>query len=76
MSKDAIKAVLDNLTMGAGRRAEREWDQEFSLVAEPDSKETEARAAQPNTPLHVTDWAQAQREDPELEVDTDWCLSD
>ena len=26
MSKDEMKAVFDNLTMGAGRRAEWEWD--------------------------------------------------
>ena len=26
MSKDEMKAIFDNLTMGAGRRAEREWD--------------------------------------------------
>ena len=26
LSKDEMKAVFDNLTMGAGRRAEREWD--------------------------------------------------
>ena len=26
MSKDEMKAVFDNLTMGAGRRPEREWD--------------------------------------------------
>ena len=25
-SKDEMKAIFDNLTMGAGRRAEREWD--------------------------------------------------
>ena len=26
MSKDEMKAVFDNLTMGAGRQAEQEWD--------------------------------------------------
>ena len=26
MSKDEMKTIFDNLTMGAGRRAEREWD--------------------------------------------------
>ena len=26
MLKDEMKAIFDNLTMGAGRRTEREWD--------------------------------------------------
>ena len=26
--------------------------------------------------MYVTDWAQAQREDPELEAALDWCLND
>ena len=26
MSKDEMKAIFDSLTMGAGRRAEQEWD--------------------------------------------------
>ena len=26
MSKDEMKAIFDNLTMGDGRRAQREWD--------------------------------------------------
>ena len=36
MSKDEMKAIFDNLTMGAGRRAEREWDQESSVATEAD----------------------------------------
>ena len=26
MSKDEVKSIFDNLTMGAGRIAEQEWD--------------------------------------------------
>ena len=26
--------------------------------------------------MHVTDWTQAQREDPELEATLEWCLND
>ena len=26
--------------------------------------------------MHITDWAQAQREDPKLETALDWCLND
>ena len=43
---------------------------------EADLIEIEAWAAQPNTPMHVTDWTQAQREDPELSATLDWCLQD
>ena len=46
------------------------------VTAEANSIEIKARAAQPNTPMHITDWAQAQRENPELEAFLDWCLND
>ena len=68
MSKDEMKAIFDNLTMAAGRRAEQEWDQESSTTKEVDSIEIEAWAARPSTPMAVTDWAQAQWKDPELEA--------
>ena len=42
MSKDEMKAIFDNLTMGAGRWAEWEWDQEFMVTTEADSIEIEA----------------------------------
>ena len=71
-----MKAVFDNLTIGAGTWAEWEWDRESTVTTEADSIEIEARAARPNTPMQVTDWAQAQREDPELEAALDWCLND
>ena len=76
MSKDEMKAIFDNLTMGAGRRTEREWDRESSVAMEADSIEIEAQAARCNTPRHVTDWTQAQREVPELSATLDWCLQD
>ena len=41
-----------------------------------DSIEIEAWGARPCTPMHVMDWAQAQWEDPELEVTLEWCLND
>ena len=71
-----MKAVFGNLTMGAGRWAEWEWDQESVVTAEADSIEMEAQAAQPNTHMHITDWAQTRREDPELEAALDWCIND
>ena len=36
MSKDEMKAVFDNLTMGAGRWAEWEWDRESTVTTEAD----------------------------------------
>ena len=71
-----MKAVFDNITNGAGRWAEWEWNQESVVTTEVDPIEIEAQAASPNTPMHITDWAQAQREDPELEANIDWCLND
>ena len=42
MSKDEVKVVFDNLTMGAGRWAEQELDQESAVTAEVDSIEIKA----------------------------------
>ena len=39
MSKDDMKAVFDNLTVGAGRWAEWEWDQESTVTTKADSIE-------------------------------------
>ena len=55
MSKVEMKAIFDNLTMGAGQRVEREWDWESSATAEADCIEIEAQAAWPSTPMHVMD---------------------
>ena len=71
-----MKAVFDNLTMGAGRWAELDWDRESMVTTEADSIEIEAQAAWPNTPMHIKNWARAQREDPELEAALDSCLND
>ena len=37
--------------------------------------EVEAWAARPSTPVHITDWAPVQWEDPELEAALEWCLN-
>ena len=76
MPEDEMKAVFDNLTIGPSRWAEWEWDRESTVTTKADSIEIEAQAAQPNTPMHIMDWAQAQRADPELEATLDWCLND
>ena len=76
MSKDKMKAVFDNLTMDAGRWAEWEWDLESMVTAKATLIEIEVQAAQPNTPMHIMDWAQALTEDPQLEANLDWYLND
>ena len=43
---------------------------------EVDSIEMKAWAARPSTPMHITDWAQAQQEDLELKATLEWCLND
>ena len=45
MSKEEMKAVFDNLTMGAGRWAEQHWEHESVVTAEAASIEIEAQAA-------------------------------
>ena len=61
MSSAAMKAVFDNLTSGAGRRAE----QEYETYLKADAIEVSVRSARVSTQMHITDCAEAQQEDPE-----------
>ena len=54
------------MTLGAGRRAELEYD-------EVDSIKVSVKSARLNSQMHVTNWAETQQEDPEIEVAMDWC---
>ena len=73
MSSAAMKAVFNNLTSGAGRRAEQEYNTDYAAHREADSVKVNVRSARPSTQMHVMDWAEAQREDPEIEAAMDWC---
>ena len=73
MSSAAMKAVFDNLTSGAGRRAEQEYNTDSAAHREADSVEVNVISARLSTQMHVTDWAEAQHDDPEIEVTMDWC---
>ena len=73
MSSAAMKAVFDNLTSGAGRRAEQEYDTGSAAHLEADAIEVNMRSARVSTQMHITDWAEAQQEDPEIEPAMDWC---
>ena len=73
MSSVAMKAIFDNLTSGAGRRAELEYSTDSTIHDEADSVEISVRSARLNSRMHVTNWAEAQWEDPEIEAIMDWC---
>ena len=73
MSSVAMKAVFDNLTPGAGRRAEQDYDTGSAAHLKVDAIEVNMRSARVSTQMHVMDWAEAQQEDPETEEAIDWC---
>ena len=73
MSSAAMKAVFDNLTSGARRRAELEYNVDSPIHDEVDSIEVSVKSARLNSQMHVTNWAEAQQEDPEIEAAMDWC---
>ena len=73
MSSAAMKAVFDNLTSGAGRRAEQDYDTGSAAHLKADAIEVNMTSARVSTQMHVMDWAEAQREDPEIKAAMDWC---
>ena len=68
-----MKAVFDNLNSGASRRAELEYKVDSATHHKADSIEVSILSMRPSTQMHVTDWAEAQHEDPEIEAAMDWC---
>ena len=76
MSSAAMKAVFNNLTSGAGRRAELDCNVDSPVHGEADSIEVNVKSARLNSQMHVTNWAEAQREDPEIGAAMDWCQLD
>ena len=76
MSSKAMKAVFDNLTSGAGRRAELEYSVDSAAHHEADSIEVSVKSVRLNTQMHVTDWVEVQCEDPEIEATMDSCCLD
>ena len=59
-----MKAVFDNLTLGAAGE---------QLTYSADSIKVSVKSMRLCTQMHVTDWAEAQCEDPEIEAMMDWC---
>ena len=76
MSSEAMKAVFDNLTSGAGRRAELEYSIDSATHHKDNSIKVSAKSVRLSTQMHVMDWAEAQCEDPEIEAAMDWCRLD
>ena len=68
-----MKDVFDNLTLGAGRRAELECNVDSPIHDEVDSIEVSVKSARLNCQMHVTNWAETQWEDPEIKAAMDWC---
>ena len=76
MSSEAMKAIFDNLTSGAGRRVEQEYNTDSAAHQEANSIEVNVRSARLRTQMRVTDLAKAQHKDPEIEDTMDWCHLD
>ena len=73
MSSEAMKAVFNNLTSEASRRAELEYSVNSATHYKADSIKVSAKLTRLSTQMHVTDWAEAKHEDPEIEATMDWC---
>ena len=73
MSSATMKAIFDNLTSGAGRRAELEYSMNSSIHNKADSIEISVKSARVISQMHVTNWAEAQWEDLEIKATMDWC---
>ena len=76
MSSAAMKAIFDNLTSGAWRRAELECNVDSPIHDEVDSIVVSVKSARLNSQIHVTNWAEAQQEDLEIGAAMDWCWLD
>ena len=71
LGPEAMQSILDGVTLGAAQRAERD----DPAMVEGDhnmEKEVRAIAGQVLVEMHVTNWAAAQREDPELDAVLCW----
>ena len=60
MSSEAMKAVFDNLTSGAGRRVELEYRADSAAHCKASSIEVSVQSMRLSMQMHVTDWAEAQ----------------
>ena len=71
-----MKAIFDNLTSGASKRADLEYSVDSATHYDADSIQVSVKSVRLSTQMHVMDWAEAQHEDPEIEATMDWCCLD
>ena len=71
LGPEAVQSVLDGATLGAAQRTEGD---DPAMVEGDQEKEKEVwvTAGWVLVEMHVTDWATAQREDPELDAVLWW----
>ena len=67
-----MKAIFNNLTSGASRRAELEYRVNSATHCEANSIKVSVKPMRLNMQMHVTDWAEAQCKDLEIEATMDW----
>ena len=74
LGPEAMQAILDGATIGASQRAEGE-DPSMIDGNQEKEKKVQVAAAWVLVEMHVTNWAAAQEEDPELDVVLQWLES-
>ena len=74
LGPEAMQAILDGATIGASQRVEGE---DPAVIEGDQQKEKEVQVAigQVLVEMHVTNWAAAQKEDPELDAVLQWLES-
>ena len=68
LSSEVVQALFDGITMGTNRCAESKLDQSIIIDKKEDDINLGVKVARLKTPMHVIDWAEAQKEDPELQL--------
>ena len=71
LKPEAVQAILDGATMGASQRAERENPANIKNDQWLE-QEVQVTAGWVLVAMHVTNWAVAQKEDPELDAVLQW----
>ena len=71
---EAVQAILDGAAMGASQRAEGE-DPAIIKADQQMEREVQVATGQVLVEMHVTNWAAAQKEDPELDAVLQWLES-
>ena len=73
LGPEAVHALLDGTTIGASQRVEGE--DPAVIEGDQQMEEIGVTAGQVLVEMHVTDWAAAQKEDPELDAVLQWLES-